>query len=172
MDEVIFVDGKDFFVELSKKYTKHDTGLFILAPSGTGKSHYCKNQTENNWIDGDSLWVDSGAHPDYDWWNKSIEVINRIDSRSDVITEQAIIHGFWIMGASNLWLKPSAIVIPDWETHLNYIKNRQLNNYDGGATLEKLDQLKSHIKTIEEWNKSHKVPMFKSVDEAVNALTK
>lgn len=167
---VIFSDNQAFYDRFGEKYKKHQKGLFILAPSGTGKTYFCKNQTENHWIDGDELWMESGAHPAIDWWLGGEDVIHRVDQRSDVITMEAKLQGFWIMGASNYWLKPDAIVIPDWETHTRYIREREENNYDGGAKSDALEQVKSHIAEIEKWHTDHGVPLFTSIDEAVKTL--
>lgn len=131
---------------------------------------FCKNQTEPHWIDGDELWTAARAHPYTAWWKEPIEVINRIDQRSDVITVEAKLHGFWIMGVSNYWLKPDAIVIPDWETHKKYIANREGANYDGGATSEDLSQVEGHIVFIKKWHTDFGVPLYTSIDEAVEAL--
>lgn len=35
---VIFADGTAFYNNLAKGYIRHDRGLFILAPSGSGKT--------------------------------------------------------------------------------------------------------------------------------------
>lgn len=168
---VIFSSGDDFYAQLLKKYISHEKGLFILAPSGAGKTHYCKNQSEPHWIDGDELWQTSGAHPEGPWWTEPLEVMNRVDRRSDIITMEAKEQGFWIIGASNNWLQPDAIVIPDWETHKKYIKHRQETNYDGGATDKDHEQVLSHIAWIEKWNTDHGVPKFNSVEEAVTAIS-
>jgi len=169
---VVFQNGQHFYDELAKTYTKHDKGLFILAPSGAGKTHFCKAQTTPHWIDGDDLWTGAGAHPPVQWWTMGIEAINRIDQRSDVVTMEAMLQGFWIIGASNYWLKPDAIVIPDRDTHISYIKHRQENNYDGGATVDALEQVWGHIEVIERWHTEHDVPQFQSIEEAVKNLTK
>jgi len=168
---VIFQENDSFYKDFGDQYVKHDKGLFILAPSGSGKTHFCTNQIEKHWIDGDEIWMASKAHPDYAWWNDSIEVINQIDQRSDVITMEAKNNGLWIMGASNYWLKPDAIVIPDWETHVSYIKAREEGNYDGGATSESLAQVEEHIAFIRSWHADHGVPLFESIEEAVETLT-
>lgn len=170
MNPVIFADGVAYFEELGQKYRQHDQGLFILAPSGVGKTHFCKEQAEPHWIDGDDLWIGAKAHPDGPWWTEPLEVIDRVDQRSDVITMEAKHMGFWTMGASNSWLRPDAIVIPDWERHKELIGIRQKTNYDGGATLDRLEQVQSHIEFIRRWKKEG-VPEFKSIEEAVKALT-
>ena len=50
---LVFTDGTSIYSELGKKYIQHKIGFFILAPSGTGKTHFIKNQEKQNWIDGD-----------------------------------------------------------------------------------------------------------------------
>jgi len=168
---VTFQDNQQFYNEFGTKYQRHNKGLFILAPSGAGKTHYCTNQAEPHWIDGDELWMSSGAHPaDIAWWTGGEDTINRVDQRSDVVTMEAKRQGFWIMGASNYWLRPDAIVIPDWETHTGYIKHREETNYDGGATSDALEQVKSHIEVIKKWHTDHGVPLFNSIEEAVSSL--
>ena len=64
---------------------------------------------------------------------------------------------------------PDAIVIPDFETHLEYIKHRENNNYDGGLTSEDLDKIKNIRKYYSRFKKNG-VPIFKSVDEAVSYI--
>jgi hypothetical protein len=171
IEPVVFQDGQSLYDEFGKRYIQHKKGLFILAPSGTGKTYFCEKQTEKHWIDGDEIWIATKAHPNGPWWKESIEVINRVDCRSDVITMEAKKQGFWIMGASNLWLKPDAIVIPDWNTHKVYIANREKVNYDGGATSNDYSQVKGHIEVIKKWNTDYDVPLFKSIQEAVDHLT-
>jgi hypothetical protein len=173
ISSVIFEDSDDFYEDFGKRYRTHKKGLFILAPSGSGKTHFCKAQTEPHWIDGDEIWVEAKAQPDptEKWWTKGLDTIDRIDQRSDVITMEAKRQGLWIMGASNFWLQPDGIVIPDWETHLGYIKHRQENDYDGGATTDALGQVHSHIAFIKKWHTDYGVPLFTSISEAVEALS-
>lgn len=168
---VTFRDDQQFYDTLGTKYHRHSSGLFILAPSGAGKTYFCTHQNEPHWIDGDELWNASGAHPTgIAWWLGGIDTINRVDQRSDVVTMEAKRQGFWIMGASNFWLKPDAIVIPDWETHVQFIKHREENNYDGGAKSDALDQVKEHIKAIKKWHTEHDVPLFTSIEEAAKTV--
>ena len=172
INPVTFNEDAKFYNQLGEKYLKHDFGLFILAPSGAGKSHFCRGQKEKHWIDGDDLWMGSHAHPEGPWWLEPIDTMNRIDKRSDIVTMEAMYEGFWVMGASNFWLKPSAIVLPDWEQHVAYIKFREENNYDGGAKSDRLKQVEEHRAAIEKWHTDHGVPLFKSVDEAVKSLSR
>ncbi len=166
---LVFSDGTSIYNKLKKKYITHKVGYFILAPSGTGKTHYVKKQIKPHWVDGDHLWMSAKAHPNSQWWLDPIEVINEIDQRSDIITAEAKKLGFWIIGASNYWLKPDAIVIPNWKTHKKFIKIRETTNYDGGATSGKLNQVKAHRNWISKWKKQG-VPSFKSVEEATKFL--
>ena len=166
-----FEDSGQIYKDFATKYVQHDYGLFILAPSGAGKTHFCKAQTKPHWIDGDEIWMAAKAHPDAAWWNENLEIINRVDQRSDVITMEAKSQGFWIMGASNYWLKPDAVIIPDWEKHVGWIAHREKHNYDGGAKSDQLEQVQDHIKVIKKWHDQHGVPMFKSIPEAVANLT-
>lgn len=171
LPSVTYVNNQAFYDELGTRYRTHSKGLFILGPSGVGKTYFCKKQTEPHWIDGDILWEGAGAHPlNTPWWTGGEDVIHRVDQRSDVITMEAKLQGFWIIGASNYWLKPDAIVIPDWDTHVGYIRNREQSDYDGGAKSDALDQVKSHVAVIQKWHTDHGVPLFKSVDEAISSL--
>jgi len=164
-----FTDGTSVYKELSEKYVKHKVGFFILAPSGAGKTHFIKNQKEQHWIDGDEVWMMARAHPDGQWWLEDISVIDEIDQRSDVITVEAKKLGFWIMGASNYWLKPDAVVIPDWENHKKFIATRENTNYDGGATSEDLKRVEKSRNWMSRWEKEG-VTIFKSIEDAVNYL--
>lgn len=162
---LVFSDGTSTYDELKKEYITHDKGYFIYGPSGVGKTYFINNQKVKNWIDGDILWEAAKAFPNGDWWNWSGEEIDTIERRADVITEQAKKLGFWIIGASCVNIIPDAIVIPDFETHLKYIKNRETNNYDGGITSDDLDKIKQNREYYSRFAKDG-VPIFKSVDEA------
>ncbi len=155
--------------ELQQTYRVHTTGCFILAPSGAGKSHFVRNQQEPDWIDGDTLWTQAGAHPDRAWWLEGLDVIQAIDARCDEVTTRAKDRGLWIMGASCHWLTPDAIVLPDWEQHKAYIKHREETNYDGGATSDRLDQVLGHREWMQTWAKKG-VPIFSSIEEAVRTM--
>lgn len=168
---LVFSDGSVIYKKLGDKYIKHREGFFILAPSGAGKTHFINKQKKSHWIDGDEIWTAAKAHPDGQWWLEEIAVIDEIDQRSDVITTEAKKLGFWIMGASNYWLKPDAVVIPDWETHKKFISIRENTAYDGGATSKDFERLKKTRKWMSRWKKEG-VKIFQSIEEAVNYLTK
>jgi len=163
---IIFTDGSKVYNELKQKYITHEKGLFIYGPSGVGKTYYINHQKVNNWIDGDVLWGACNAFPKGDWWNLSGEDIDTIERRADVITEQAKRLGFWIIGASSVNMIPDAIVIPDFETHIKYIKYREEHNYDGGIKSDNIEKIKINREYYSRF-KENGVPIFTSVDEAV-----
>lgn len=168
----VFCDGASVYKKITDKYTVHKKGLFIVAPSGTGKTYFVNHQKTNDWIDGDMVWIAAGAHPPRAWWTEGMEVITEVDQKSDIITSECKKLGLWIMGASNAWLIPDAIVIPDWRTHKKYIHHREKNNYDGGATTNDLVQVMAHRKALIRHAKENKVKIFKTIEEAVSFLTK
>ena len=141
---IIFSDGTTFFNNLSVRYVRHKTGYFILAPSGAGKTYYVDKQLKKHWIDGDTLWPSANADLSHDGWDVPFEIVMEINNKSDIITHQAKKLGFWIIGSSNNWLKPDAIVLPKWNIHKSYIAKRENTTYDGGATTSDLNGVKSH----------------------------
>lgn len=168
---LIFTDGTEFFKKLEKDYIKHKKGFFIMGPSGVGKSHFYRTQKEGerHWIDADRIWRWSKAMPKGAWW-ETPELIEEVEQKCDVITVQAKKMGFWLIGSANWWLKPDAIVIPHWRTHIKFIKKRELN-FDGGARAnpKELAQVLRHRKWILTWQKKG-VPKFNSVAEATKYL--
>lgn len=166
---LIFSDGTEVYETLASEYKRHDVGYFIMAPSGTGKTHFVNSQPVKDWIDGDTLWMATNAHPSGEWWLKPLADINSIERRSDVITEQAKKLGFWIIGTDCYSIVPDAVVVPDWEIHKNYIQSRQKEDYDGGATMEHLDNVK-RARTYAESFSEKGTPIFKSIEEATSFL--
>lgn len=143
-----------------------------MAPSGVGKTYYVNNQEESDWIDGDEIWMATGAQPDRPWWTEGDAVISHVDQRCDVVTEECRRLGLWVIGASNYWLIPDAVVIPDLRIQKKYIIKREETAYDGGATSKDFDQVISHRKAILKSAKKNLVPIFKTIEEAVAFLRK
>jgi len=164
---LVFSDGTEIYNRLKKTYKTHEKGYFIYGPSGVGKTYFVERQKEKNWIDGDVLWSAAKAFPNTDWWNFSGEEIDAVERRADVITEQAKKLGFWIIGASSVNVVPDAIVMPDLETHVKYIKYREKHNYDGGMKEGNLEKIK---KNREYYLRFSGVPVFTSVCDAVSYL--
>jgi len=166
---LVFCDGSKIYEKLATKYNTHKKGYYILAPSGSGKTYFIDRQENPDWMDGDVLWVAGGSHPDGEWWRKDLADIIEIERRSDIITIQAKKLGFWIIGSDNYDIIPDAIVIPPWNTHKQYIKNRELNNYDGGLTSDQAELFKGSRKWISRHVRNG-VPKFESVAEAAAFL--
>ena len=167
---LVFTDGTEIYNKLASEYKTHKKGFFIIAPSGSGKTHFIDRQEVNNWIDGDTLWMATNAHPKGEWWLKGLDGINEIERRSDVITEQAKRLGFWIIGVDCYSILPDAVVIPDLETHKRYLQNRTDDpNNDGGQTIDKLDSVLRARKYMESFAEKG-VPIFKSMTEATDYL--
>lgn len=166
---LIFKEGFAVYENFAQQFITHSKGFFILAPSGSGKTYFIEKQKDKHWMDGDSLWETTNAHPSGFWWLGND--IDEIDQRSDIITIQAKKLGFWIIGASNNFLRPDAIVLPHWSTHKRYIINREKENYDGGATSDRLGQVLRHRRWIRRWVKKG-TPCFKSINEAADFLAK
>lgn len=166
----VFKESSEILESLKKEYVSHSKGLFILAPSGTGKTHFVKNQIKKDWIDGDDLWVMTGAMPMTEWWAQGLEVINEVEQKCDVITKEAKKAGLWVIGASNYWLMPDAIVLPNWSRHKKLIIHREKNNYDGGAKSDAFDQVLSHRDYMKKIARKNKIPIFKTIEEAVSFL--
>ncbi len=166
-----FADGTKTYEKFAEEYIQHKKGYFILGPSGIGKSYFVRHQkvNEKHWIDADQIWRKARAMPIGAWW-ENLPAIEAIEQQCDIITVQAKKIGFWMLGASCDWLKPDAIVLPHWQTHVRYIKKRELN-YDGGATTENLDQVLRHRAQIRKWAQTG-VPKFKSIDSAIDYLEK
>lgn len=163
---VVFCDGSLVFNDLKNEdYIAHQTGLFILAPSGTGKTYFVNGQFVNNWIDGDYLWSICGADYTDETWNGNMEEVMEINARCDTITLQAKKAGLWVVGSSNLFLQPDAIVLPNWRTHQRYITARENIRYGDGATTVDLEAVKQHRSWIRRWRK-YGVPCFESITEA------
>ncbi|MBI4276647.1 hypothetical protein HY629_02285 [Candidatus Uhrbacteria bacterium] len=168
---LMFTDGSAVYRRFARGYITHEKGFFIIAPSGAGKTHFLERQKERHWLDGDTLWEATNAHPHGLWWLEPLEAIDAIDQRSDIITAQAKRLGFWVVGASNNWLQPDAVVLPPWPTHARYIRLREKARYDGGATTDRLQGVLEHRQWMRQWVRKG-VPLFTSVDAAAAALAR
>jgi hypothetical protein len=166
---VVFADGTATYAKLAQEYRTHAKGYFIVAPSGSGKTYFINRQKQPDWIDGDDLWQATLAHPEGSWWLEPLDRVMELEARSDVITQEAKRLGFWIIGGSNTWLRPDAVVIPNWQTHKKYVRHREMHNYDGGATTAQLERLMRSRRWLARWTKQG-VPKFQSVEEAAGYL--
>lgn len=166
----IFCNGEEALKKFKDEYVVHTKGFFILAPSGSGKTYFVKNQTMKDWIDGDMLWDETNATPKDSWWTQGIEIINEVEQKCDMVTIQAKKEGLWVIGASNFWLMPDAIALPDWEINKQYIVSREKSNYDGGAKSDAFDQVLNHRAYMQKIADENKIPVFNSINEAANYI--
>ena len=167
---LIFKEGDEVYKQFMNNYIVHTKGFFILGSSGSGKTHFVKNQKEKHWIDGDDLWTAAGASPNRAWWTEGPEVTADVDRKRDIITQQAKRLGLWITGPSNNWLIPDAIVIPDWELHKSYIIERERNHYDGGVREGDFPDVLAHRDSLMRLAKEKNIAVFPSIKEAVDFL--
>ena len=167
---ITYTDGENIYNEIKKEYNTFKKGYFIYGPSGVGKSYYINNQKENNWIDQDYLCTKNNCFPSGAWWEGDDDTLDMIEKRMDIITDEYKRLGFRIIGASSYDLVPDAIVIPPLDTHLEYIKLREENNYDTGLKLKDMDKIKETRKYFTRYNKEDGIPIFESVDDAVSYL--
>ena len=169
---VIFKTADRFYKDLEQRYKRHAKGLFIVAPSASGKTYFCDRQSQPDWIDGDVLWGTAGADPfPFQWWNDGLQTIHRVGQRCDIITADAVDRGFWIIGSTNYWLKPHAIVIPSKQVLMRNLEARGQadHTYDGGLEKHQYQQLAKGMEEIRQrWGKE--VPEFDSIDKAAKAL--
>jgi hypothetical protein len=162
---VMFTDGTEVYNKLALNYRAHAKGYYILAPSGSGKTYFVTRQTVKDWVEGDELWLATHAHPNGPWWEEPLERRVELEARSDVITQEAKRLGFWIIGGSNTWLRPDALVMPSLRLQKRYILERETSQNDVGFSLDQEDRILAQRKWFLRWIKQG-VPKFDSVDAA------
>ena len=82
--------------------------------------------------------------------------------RADYITEQSKQLGYWLIGALFWEYKADAIVIHPWSIHEKYVNKRGDLNPNMVKQIRKL--LFKHAKQM-------KIPLFLSIEDAVESLT-
>ncbi len=166
---VVFANGTDVYDRLAQSYRRHAKGYFLLAPSGAGKTYFVDHQVLPDWIDGDVLWQAVGALPDGEWWNLPLERIMELEARCDLITQEARRLGFWVLGGSNTWLQPDAVVLPHWQTQKYRMGLRLKHNYDGGLAPDQTGKALTQRRWFSRWTKQG-VPKFTSIEAAAASL--
>ena len=142
-------------------------------PRPRAKTHFCKHQAQPDWVDGDSIWGESGADPfPFQWWKDGLHTIQRVSQRCDVITADAVDRGFWIIGSTNYWLQPNAIVVPPRDILIRNIEKRGQadHQYDGGLEKDQFHQLERGIAWLRSKWLPLGVPEFESIERATQGL--
>lgn len=137
----------------------HPKGLFVVAPSGAGKSHYIKSHEK--WTDQDPFLAEFGEGKG----NLSESKLRRADD----ITFQLKKRGGWVMGAT--WWNPQhvdAFVVPPEST----IKSRLRQKTDKFPDSYYDDEIKPHIENdIKPLAKEHNIKIYESFDQCTRALS-
>lgn len=103
-----FQENTTIYEKALEKVNKHNIGYYIFAPSCSGKSYYLNSKSNNDWIDGDFIWEESGAHPDSrtKWWeDENVYNLDLIDIKADIVTDEVRNIGGWMMGASTFFFE-------------------------------------------------------------------
>ena len=177
---------------LMAKHHDSSQGKVIIAPPGSGKSFFVKNQfnrdifiknknknqnniqnniennIENNRSNIDYIWFDMDSvfwQLNLNWQeNEADEVqFKRTYERADYLIEQCIRLGFNLIGCLYYSYKPDAIALLPKKKHLKYLKTRL-----------DLKNRKHIIKLVEDdlqfKKQKYDIPTFSSIIEAVNYL--
>ena len=164
-----FSDGSKVYKKYDKKYKRHEKGLVILGPPGIGKTTFIRKDENQIWKSGEKLdWIDQDdlLHElGVDWhFNSNNQEDFRLNyMRADYITEQSKQLGYWLIGSLFWEYKADAIVIPPWSIHEKYIKNR------GDLNPNMVKQIR---KLLFKQAKQMKIPLFLSIEDAVESLTR
>nr|QFG74434.1 MAG: hypothetical protein [Megaviridae environmental sample] len=157
-----FTDGSKVYKEFNKGYKTHTKGYVILGPPGIGKTWYVKNQKgKKDWVDSDDLLGALGVKWHQNQNNKLDFRLNYL--RADYILEQSKLLGYRIIGALFWEYKADAMVIPPMSQHMIYMKKRKDLN-------EK--KLKNFRKIFKDHAIKFQIPIFESIEDAVEHLTK
>jgi hypothetical protein len=127
-------------------------GMLILAPPRSGKSYWIKRHLESGWKEGGDLYPKKFIHK-----KRTINDLKELDKANNELKAQGhkVITGDW-------WQLDNfdAIVLPPLDILQDRLKGEERPNHDPA----KADEL------IRKFNKPIGLPIFKSIDEAVEAL--
>lgn len=157
-----FTDGKDVYDDFNTVYKRHKKGYVILGPPGIGKTTFVNNQTgdKKDWIDVDVLFGSKSLN--INWQGKKTPADERLSYlRADYMLEQSKIYGYRIIGALFWEYKADAMIIPPIKQHKAYMLNRK--DLD-------IKQINKMRKVFSNHAKKFKIPIFKSIKEAVAYL--
>tara|TARA_Y200000002_G_C22668965_1_gene659148 strand:+ start:1169 stop:1696 length:528 start_codon:yes stop_codon:yes gene_type:complete len=155
--------------ELKEEYNTFSYGKIILAPSCIGKSTFLKSQSEKNWVDTDVIMSQLGLDWHYNEEDDKQMILNyRI---ADFYLAQLKLQGFQILGSLFWEFTPDAIVIPPWKKHKKMLANRKKqfeNNEINFVWKQTNEDVKKNRKFLRKFAKKRKIPIFKSIEKAIN----
>jgi hypothetical protein len=159
-----FSNGQTTYQQFDTEYNRHNKGLVILGPSGIGKTFFVNRQNNSqngkkDWIDMDYLCGVLGADWHQNEDNKDDFKLNYM--RVDYLLEQSKMLGYHIIGALYWEYQTDAIVIPPLNIHSEYVKKRE------DLTLTRM---MNERKTFQEHGKKYGIPIFDSIEKAINHL--
>lgn len=163
--KIMLSNGNKVYTKLDKEYTKHKNGYVIIAPPGSGKSYFVRNQKKGKkkeFIDGDILLKQLGAdwkktkfpNPDFVLAYKGI----------DLMLEQSRQYGYKILTSTFFEFNGDALVLPKIKDHKDYVAKRKDLNWKDVF----------HLRKKFEWfaKKYFEMPIFETFDEAIEYLNK
>lgn len=163
--QFMFADGKKVYSKYKKEYITHKKGYVVIGPPCVGKTTYCNRQPlvkgKKAWVDSDKLFGSLGVK-----WHQNEK--NPVDfklnyMRADYMMEQSRALGFRVIGALFYNFIPDAIVIPD----LKYHKEMMAKRKDMAKIPKWVVDCRNLLKKR---GKEHKVPIFKTCEEACTYL--
>jgi hypothetical protein len=161
----MFANGNKIYKKFDKDYVKHKKGYVIIAPPGSGKSYFIRNQRKDkkkDFIDGDILLSQLGVNwkiskfPDPDF------VLSY--KRADLMLEQSRQYGYRILTSTFFEFNGDALVLPKIKDHKKLVEKRK------DLSWKYVLQMRKRF----EWfaKKYYKTPIFETFDEAIEYLNK
>ena len=170
LDNIVFSQKPNNYLKNTfSKFKTHEKGCVIFGAPGIGKTTYIINQKpkdgKKDWIDTDDLFGKKGTNAHFNAVNKdpSSSAFKLNYLRCDYSLELCKSLGFRIIGALFWEYVPDAIVILSDAKHKEYLKKRKDLN------LQMVNNVNQILRNIA---KEHKVPIFNTIEEAVNYCNK
>jgi hypothetical protein len=156
----------DAYIKTLPPEALHATGVHVVGPSGTGKSHFVRGQREGQrrWSDADPLLWDCGAMPRP---GEPIDDHEAMMRESDRAVAYARSKGLWLLGAT--WWEfetvDAFVLLPEAEGR-QYLA---MKSGDEAFAPDYYDrELAPHIAFVRAEAPKHDVPLFESLRDAID----